>query len=155
MHFGFAWPAPVIFMLPMLINIVYAVLPPKTGTPAANGKYPFIEGVEQVTRILYLIVLCLLISNRGASLASPYLYIAAAFLILYYICWMRYFFTGRDLAVLGKPLLCIPQPLAVFPVLYFLFAALWLHNYPAVAVMLVFGIAHNIVTYRNRKAVNA
>ncbi|MGN0413800.1 MAG: hypothetical protein ACI4FV_12275 [Lachnospiraceae bacterium] len=41
----------------------------------------------------------------------------------------------------------VPMPLAVFPVLYFLCAAIWVHNIPAAVFMILFGIAHNIVSY--------
>ncbi len=37
--------------------------------------------------------------------------------------------------------------LAIFPVLYFLCAALWLNNDIAVVIILVFGVAHSAVSY--------
>lgn len=51
---------------------------------------------------------------------------------LYYIVWIRYFIGGRDAGLLSKSFCLVPMPLAVFPVLYFICAALWLHNIPAV-----------------------
>ena len=51
--------------------------------------------------------------------------------------------------MLNRPFLFVPLPLAVFPVLYFLCAAVWLHNLPAVLLMLVFGAAHLAVTIRS------
>lgn len=54
---------------------------------------------------------------------------------------------GRDIALLSKSFCMIPMPLAVFPVLYFLCAAIWLHNIPAAVFMIIFGVAHNIVSY--------
>lgn len=63
--------------------------------------------------------------------------------------WLRYFARGRDVAMLNRPFLFVPLPLAVFPVLYFLCAAVWLHNLPAVLLMLVFGAAHLAVTIRS------
>lgn len=56
---------------------------------------------------------------------------------------------GRDVALLGKPFLFVPIPLAVFPVLYYLCAAIWMSNLPAAAVMAVFGIAHIAVSVRS------
>ena len=64
-----------------------------------------------------------------------------------YIVWIRYFIGGRDVALLSKRFCLIPMPLAVFPVLYFLCAAMWVHNIPAAIIMIIFGIAHNVVSY--------
>ena len=149
MHFGFAWQGLVIFILPMIINIAYVIFPPKEGESEPNGKYPVIEAVEQSARVIYFASLCILVSDKKLSYNSALLFAAVFFLVLYYICWIRYFVKGRDVSLLGKKFLLIPQPLAVFPVLYFLFAALWMHNYVAAAVMVVFGVAHNIVSYKN------
>ena len=69
--------------------------------------------------------------------------------ILYYIVWIRYFAGGRDVALLNRPFLFVPMPLAVFPVLYFLCAALWLHNIPAAIMMMIFGAAHLTVSIQS------
>ena len=74
---------------------------------------------------------------------------AVVFLILYYIVWIRYFVGGRDVALLGKPFLFVPIPLAIFPVLYYLFAAVWMDNIPAVITMLIFGAAHVTVSVQS------
>ena len=73
----------------------------------------------------------------------------AGFLLLYYVVWIRYFTGGRDIALLNRPFLFIPMPLAVFPVLYFLCAALWLHNIPAAILMMIFGAAHLTVSIQS------
>ena len=51
--------------------------------------------------------------------------------------------------LLAKPFLFVPIPLAVFPVLYYLFAAIWVGNYPAAIVMLIFGAAHITVSLQS------
>ena len=70
-------------------------------------------------------------------------------LALYHAVWIRYFAGGRDVALLGKSFCGVPMPLAVFPVLYYLCGALWLHNLPAAGLMLIFGVAHNVVSYQS------
>ena len=83
------------------------------------------------------------------KLAASVISLAALFLCLYYVVWIRYFAGGRDIALLNRPFLLVPMPLAVFPVLYFLCAALWLHNTPAAVIMLVFGAAHLAVSIQS------
>lgn len=148
LKFSFSWIGLVVFALPMLINIVYAILPPvgEGAQPARTAKW--LEAVEQISRIAYLLVLVLLVSDRPLAWNSVWLYLAAAFLVLYYAVWIRYFAHGRAVALLGKPFLFVPMPLAVFPVLYFLFAAIWMHNIPAAVIMLVFGAAHITVSVK-------
>ena len=80
---------------------------------------------------------------------SAWLCLAAFFLLLYYIVWIRYFVGGRDIALLNRPFLFVPMPLAVFPVLYFLCAAFWLHNIPAAVLMMIFGAAHLTVSIQS------
>lgn len=77
------------------------------------------------------------------------MYIAAVFLIFYCLVWICYFTGGRDVSLLGKSFMFVPIPLAVFPVLYYLFGAIWLRNIPAAILMLIFGSAHITISYRS------
>lgn len=153
-HFGFSWTGLVVFLLPMIINIFYAVSPPagKNKDAFKNNKYPVLEGVEQISRIVYAILICVLVSNRPLNYRNPLMFVSGAFLLFYIIVYLRYFVGGRRAALLGESFLMISQPVAVFPVLYFLFAALWMDNPLAALVMVVFGVAHNIIVYRNLQA---
>lgn len=148
---GISWMGILIFILPMIINLIYTFFPP-VNAPAEPAKVnKVIEFVEQLTRMLYLFAICFLVSERKIDYTSIWLYLEIIFLILYYIVWIRYFIGGRDTDLLSKSFCLIPMPLAIFPVLYFICAALWLHNMPAVIIMVIFGIAHNIVSYSSLK----
>lgn len=146
---SFSWVGLVVFALPMLINIAYVMFP-----PAGEAKPPapvthWVEIVEQVSRIAYLLAVTLLVSRRPVSWRSAWLFLAAVFLILYYAVWIRYFALGREIALLKRAFLFVPMPLAVFPVLYFLCGAVWLHNVPAVILMVIFGAAHWTVSIQS------
>lgn len=94
-------------------------------------------------------------SRRPLALHSVWLYLAAGFLVLYYAVWLRYFAGGRKTELLRRAFLFVPLPLAAFPVLYYLCAAVWLHNYPAVLLMIIFGAAHITVSLQSfRKGEN-
>ena len=58
-------------------------------------------------------------------------------------------------ALLQRAFLLVPLPLVVFPVLYYLCAALWLRNLPAVILMLIFGAAHLTVSIQSFSAPGA
>ena len=130
-HFGFSWTGLIVFLLPMIINIFYAVFPPigKNKEAFKNKKHSVLEGVEQVSRIVFAILICILVSNRPLNYKNPLMFVAAAFLVFYIIVWLRYFIGGRKIALLGESFLMVSQPLAVFPILYFLFAALWMDKH--------------------------
>ena len=139
----------MIFALPMLINIAYAVFPPSEKVEQTTAVIRWIEVVEQISRIVYLFAITLLVSREPVRLRSVWLFLAVLFLTLYYAIWIRYFVGGRKIALLNRSFLFVPMPLAVFPVLYFLCAAFWLHNIPAVIIMTIFGVAHLIVSIQS------
>ena len=60
-----------------------------------------------------------------------------------------YFMGGREISLLSRSFLFVPMPLAVFPVLYFLCAAIWLHNLPATIIMVISGAAHLTVSIQS------
>lgn len=146
---SFSWVGIVIFALPMLINIAYAVFPPteKSGNTAKVARW--VEITEQISRIAYLFAVTFLVSVKPLNFNSLWLYLSACFLILYYVVWLRYFLGGRKTILLGKKFLFVPIPLAVFPVLYFLFAAIWLNNILAAAIIIIFGAAHITVSVQS------
>lgn len=146
---SFSWIGLVVFALPMLINIAYAVFPPVGKAEQAAAVTHWVEVIEQVSRIAYLAAVTLLVSREPVSTRSGWLWLAVLFLVLYYAVWIRYFAGGREINLLNRTFLLVPMPLAVFPVLYFLCAAIWLHNAPAAVIMVVFGAAHLTVSLQS------
>ena len=146
---SFSWVGLVVFALPMLINIAYAMFPPAGEAEPPAPVTHWMEIIEQVSRIAYLLAVTLLVSRKPVRWHSAWFFLAAVFLILYYAVWIRYFAGGREIALLKRAFLFVPMPLAVFPVLYFLCAAVWLHNVPAVILMVIFGAAHLTVSIQS------
>ena len=146
---SFSWIGLVIFALPMLINIAYVMFPPAGKAEQTAAVTHWVEIVEQISRIAYLFAVTLLVSRDKLGFRSGWLYLAAAFLVLYYAVWLRYFIGGREIVLLSRSFLFVPLPLAVFPVLYFLCAAIWLHNLPAAIIMVIFGAAHLAVSLQS------
>jgi hypothetical protein len=117
--------------------------------PKEVKNNPILEFIEQGSRVAFAIALCALVTTNELNDNSPLLLISIVFLVLYYIVWIRYFAGGRKVALLGTKFLFVPMPLVIFPVLYYLFASLWLNNYVATAIVIAFGISHNIISYQN------
>ena len=146
---SFSWIGLVIFALPMLINFAYVMFPPAGKAEQTAAVTHWIEIVEQISRIAYLFAVTLLVSRDRLSFRSGWLSLAAAFSVLYYAVWFRYFMSGREISLLSRSFLFVPMPLAVFPVLYFLCAAIWLRNLPAAIIMVIFGTAHLTVSLQS------
>ena len=146
---SFSWIGLVIFALPMLINIAYVMFPPAGKAKQTAAVTHWVEIVEQISRIAYLFAVTLLVSRENLSFRSVWFSLAAVFLVLYYAVWLRYFMGGREISLLSRSFLLVPMPLAVFPVLYFLCAAIWLHNLPAAIIMVIFGAAHLAVSLQS------
>ena len=146
---SFSWIGLAVFALPMLINIAYVMFPPAGKAEQTAAVTHWVEIVEQISRIAYLFAVTLLVSRDRLGFRSVWLFLAAIFLILYYAVWLRYFMGGREIALLNRSFLFVPMPLAVFPVLYYLCAAVWLHNAPAVILMMIFGAAHLTVSMQS------
>ncbi len=69
--------------------------------------------------------------------------LAAAFLLLYYLAWIRYYKGGAYYPeIYTNNFLGIPLPMAVFSVLYYIAASIWLCNLIALCAAMVYGVCH-------------
>lgn len=137
----FCWPGLAVVAAVLLPNLIWAVKPPADAQTPPQVPGRLLPAIENGGRVLYTLLL-FLFSPVGHARTWGWLAAAAVFLLLYYGVWLRYFLGGRRLADLYRPLAFIPVPLAVFPVLHFMCAALWLGNYWALAAAVLFGVAH-------------
>lgn len=112
---SFSWVGLVIFALPTLINIAYAIFPPAGEAASAKSSARWLETVEGVSRIAYLIVLTFLVGEKPLDLKSAWFYISIAFLVLYYIAWIRYFACGAIRHSLEKRFFSCRCRLLFFP----------------------------------------
>lgn len=64
------------------------------------------------------------------------------FWALYYVSWIRYFCFGRTYELLYSPLWIIPVPLAVFPMIAFVFTAIWGRNIPLGIAVIITMVGH-------------
>ena len=134
---SFSWVGLVVFALPMLINLAYAAFPPAGKAGPSTPVTRWVALVEQSSRIAYLLAVMLLVSREPVRPQGVWFWLAVCFLALYYA------------------FLLVPLPLVFFPVLYYLCAALWLRNLPAVILMLIFGAAHLTVSIQSFSAPGA
>lgn len=133
------------FILPILVllpNLLLLFFPP-INIPNHRSTPPLIftifERVGQVTCFSLPILFGKRIADQPMDLLMWFMFVC---LIIYYLCWIRFFWSSREYAVLFQPLGFIPVPLALFPILYFLLLALWLNSYLFALPAVLFAIGH-------------
>jgi hypothetical protein len=155
MKFGFSLIGLVICILPMIMNIVYfALKEPNDNQISAeltSIKLIVLEWIEKISRMAYIILMCFMVSEQRLDYGNTIFWLTLFFLTLYTIAWLRYFFNERNVLLLSKSLLFVPLPMAVFPVTYFLLAAIWCHNIFAQFFMAIFGVVHIIISRETLK----
>jgi hypothetical protein len=136
---GFSLKGLIVFLLTMIPNLFYFWLPKTVDRMTNVKKHPVLDMVEHGCQGIFILLLIFLVSGKASPVLSPYTPLLGIILILYFILWF-YFFTGRKI-------LPILLGLAILPVIYFILAEIWLHNFPAVIPTAIFGLTHVIITY--------
>ena len=140
-YFGFSLKGLIIFLLPMIPNMFYFLLPAPAGGAPSVSSPKILDFLEHGTQGIFIFLLIFLMSSKASQLNSPYTLGMGIMLLLYYFLWIVYF--------TGEVTLLIQLGLAVFPVIYFILGELWLHNPVAVIPTFLFGIFHVIITFIN------
>ncbi|AIQ60417.1 hypothetical protein [Paenibacillus borealis] len=73
---------------------------------------------------------------------GPSAVLMAVCLLIYYGCWGRFYWSGREFAVLFTPWLGIPVPMAVFPAIYFMLLGFWLESWLLLIPAFLFAVGH-------------
>ncbi|OAB25522.1 hypothetical protein PMSD_27600 [Paenibacillus macquariensis subsp. defensor] len=144
---GFHIEGIIAIVLILLPNIIFAFLPP-TEVPTDLRNTPIILTVlEQAGRIACL-TLPIVFGMKIAEQHMNFIVILMGVcIVLYYICWIRFFIKGRAYDQLFKPLGFIPVPMAVFPALYFTLMGVWLGALIFLIPAVLFSIGHIVASW--------
>ena len=141
-EWGFSVAGLLIALAILAPNALLLVFPPAGGIPKIPDAGIVLTALERAGQVG-----CLgLLAASGTEPFSGWLVGSLACILAYWSLWARYIARGRKFAELYAALGFIPVPMAVFPVLAFAFAALWLAS-PwlgiAVAVLAVGHLANS------------
>lgn len=137
-NMGFSWKGLMVFLLPMLPNVLFFVWKDPNIRMAATHPI-WLDIIEHGSQGIFAAFLIFLVSSKASPLVSRNTLVAAVLLLAYFGLWIAYFTVGANFMMLLL--------MAVIPVGYFIFAGLWLHNFPAVIFTVIFGITHILITY--------
>jgi hypothetical protein len=126
----------------MLPNLFFFIFPPKNIPAHLRDGGIFLNLLEHGGRIAFFGLFLFTPTQTQPLHFSPFLTLTAIFLLCYYALWIQYFRSHRDFRLLMASLFHIPVPMAVFPILALLFAALWLKAFPSIPALACFAIGH-------------
>jgi len=134
-------------VLIMFPNIFYFVFSPTRVSQDAKREGIVLSIIEHGSQMVMIFMFVFLVRDNKLVINFIYIILILLCLLMYYYLWARYFMTERDYILLSKSFFGIPLPMAVFPIIYFVLAALWMGNWPAFGVALVFGVAHLAISH--------
>ena len=141
---GFSPAGFVAFLLPMIPNVLWALLPPVSPVLSANDSAsPIVGAIGTVSQSMMIALLILVINTRRRPSASKRVFAAAgaACLIGYLMLWVLYFTAPIT------PMLLLMM--AVLPSAYFICVGLYLENYPSLVPATLFAVIHTATTATN------
>lgn len=138
-HFGFSWKGLIVFLLPMIPNMFYLLIPQVDRLGNQENSHLLLDILEHGSQAIFIFLLIFFVNKQRSEMIGPYTIGMAVMLIFYLILWIFYFMGNVNLIFL--------LGMAVFPVVYFILAEIWLHNYIAIIPTVIFGIVHVIITY--------
>ncbi|MFF2482425.1 hypothetical protein [Paenibacillus sp. NPDC058071] len=138
---GFSWKGFLVVVLPMIPNLLYFANPKLIPTRGSGKSHKALDLIEHGSQFVYIALLVIVLSKQTISFKSNYIIGMAIFLIAYYVLWILLF--------AGHTNRLVHFCLAIFPVIYFILAEMWLYNYFAIVPTIIFGVAHTVITYKD------
>lgn len=142
MNLGFSYIGLVYLLMLFIPNIMFMKnIPSDYNNISESRILAFFEKLGQA-----LITVSLLIFEninfKEISYIYIFLFISFVLMILYELCWTRYFRNNKKFEYFYKSFIKIPIPLATLPPLAFLFLGIYGFNIIIIISTIIFGIGH-------------
>lgn len=134
-RFGFEWRGMILFLLIMVPNFIWFVIPAPDDILRADSLTPVLDTIATVCQIAFVICLCILIRIEE----KPFRITATikgliVIVLLYYICWILYYQGVTNAAIIIG--------LAILPCVAFLLFAIDRRNVCATMLIILFTVCH-------------
>lgn len=141
---GFSTKGFIAFLIPIIPNIIWAILPPvSTSLPSNDAHTPIVAALQVISQFLMIALMIVLVNTKRKNPPINKWIGGFGFLCLigYLLSWMIYYNFNIT------PILLIAM--AVLPSIYFICICYVLQNNPALLAAVVFGIIHIATTVSN------
>ncbi|MEK5491431.1 hypothetical protein MKZ24_12180 [Paenibacillus sp. FSL R7-0297] len=139
------------FIIPLLVllpNLIFIFFPPRNAPDSLASPpliFTILERAGQITCFMMPIVLGRKLAEQPLGLSAG---LMAVCLLIYYICWARFYWNEREFTVLFTPWLGIPIPMAVFPAIYFMLLGFWLESWLLLIPAFLFAVGHLVNSWK-------
>lgn len=150
-HFGFSYVGLIYLLMLFIPNIIWSGKLPKGYDPSGENRVLLV--LERVGQVLTT-ASALLFSDYNLKPFSAWtVWLIASFflMMLYEVCWIRYFRNGRKIEDFYRGFLKIPVPLASLPVFAFFLLGIYGEVIWLVFSSVVLGIGHVGIHLQHRK----
>lgn len=139
---GFSYIGLIVVCVILLPNLLFMAFPPQNVPLGLKGGNILLTVMERAGQVGFIIIPIISYSYFSGIAFNIFTGIMIFSAIMYYGLWIRYFVRGREFYLLFKPLGVIPVPMAVFPIIYMLFSAIWLRHMWLGAAAVIFAVGH-------------
>lgn len=150
-HFGFSYVGLIYLLMLFIPNLIWSRSAPKNDNGIRENK--ILLGFERVGQVCCSGILLIFSDFNLAPWSAWSLWLTVSFLlmVLYEICWIRYF-TEPSEDLFYRSFLKVPLPLATLPVLAFLLLGVYGNNIWLIASSIIIGIGHIGIHMQHYKA---
>lgn len=150
--FGFSYVGLIFLCCLFIPNILYIFFPPKDNTDIENNKaLLFFERTGQALCTILLLAFVNLNIHR-LDYWTIWLGLALMLMLLYLLCWVRYFLGTHQSRDFFRPFLGVPLPLAVLPVAAVLLLSVYGKLVWLGIAAIILGIGHIGITAQHSAA---
>ena len=135
---GFSIIGLLIAIFILIPNLLFVIFPPKNIPDGLKDAGIIFTLLERIGQVGCIVILSISLHNYQNLNIDIWFGLMVLCIIIYYSLWIRYVIKGHDFSLCFKPLMFLPIPMAILPVLAFVFAALWGKSiYLGIAVVLL------------------
>ncbi len=133
--FGFEWRGLVLFLVIMIPNFIWFVIPTPNDILRTDSLTPKIDSIATVCQIAFVVCLCLLIRTDSKPFCiTGTIKGMIVSVVLYYFSWGLYYLGVTNAALI--------MGLTIFPCIAFLLFAINRHNVCAIIPISLFTVCH-------------
>jgi hypothetical protein len=148
---GFSIIGLLIAVFIFLPNVLFIIFPPKNVPDGLKDAGIVFTVLERIGQAGCLVLLVMSKENYQDVIINRWFVLMVLCIIAYYCLWIRYVVKGHYFSLAFMPVLLLPIPMAIFPVLAFVFAALWGKSIFLGSAVVLLAIGHFVNSWHTYK----
>ena len=153
---GFSYIGAAFLLMLFVPNIIWAIRKPAGYDQLAKTENKILLWLERIGQVATVVTAVMFsdFNPTGFSAWTVWLLASCLCMILYEAAWVRYF-CNRSLKTFYGRFMFIPLPLAILPILAFLFLGIYGKVIWLIISVIILGIGHIGIHFRHNKSLNS